>query len=241
MTLQPPSLSRAETRPQGGPAFKAEAGRRFHPGFTSTTDAFKNDSIRFIPQYPGNLQVELGGKSLLASAAFRITESADVFFQGEISRAAGILSSAWLLGLRSEMNPEGFSPFLEGGIGMLDVYVHTVIEKYQEAGLFFPEEREYLGSERIDEYRFVPFPHFGGGIRTRFGSRLHLLAKARTLLVYDVHKVGVDTFLNSAGVEAELAVSRHLSLHALAEILSSTLPGRRLSETVGLGFTFRPW
>lgn len=66
----------------------------------------------------------------------------------------------------------------------------------------------------------MPFPHFGGGLRTRYGSRLHLLTKGRTMLVYDVHDIGADAFLNSAGVEAELALRPQLSVHAGGEIMA---------------------
>ena len=58
--------------------------------------------------------------------------------------------------------------------------------------------------------------------------------------MHDVHDVGVGAFMNSAGMEAGLSLSRHFSVQAAAELLSDTLPGSRLSQNVGLGFTYRP-
>lgn len=244
MIFETPSLSRAETEGGSRLAFKAEAGGSYRGAYPATTDGFQGDGVDVKPAFPGNLRVAQGERSVLGSAAFRVTETGDVFVQAEAATVGGILASIWLAGYRTETDPEGFSAFLEAGAGLIDVYIGSTVEKYRRDGFLFPileGDREYLGSETVDEHRFVPFPHLGGGLKVRFRPGLRLLAKARTLFVHDAFGLGTDAFLNSAGAEAELALSQWLSLHAAAELQANTLPDSRVAKTLGLGFTLRPW
>lgn len=240
MLFESPSLSRAETAGQGTMAIKAELGKKFNRNFNGTTDGFTEDSIHTTRKYKGNFSVEQGDIFGITSLAFRFLETGEIFLQGEMSSAAGISSSVWLLGLRSEMEPGGVTPFLEGGIGLLDVYVHSVIDKYKvTGGLFDVEEREYLGTERIEDGKFLLFPHISGGLRARAGSGLNLIFKARTLYLQDGYDIGTGTFLNSAGAEVELAVFRHLFVNATTEITGNTIDDGEATKDIGIGLTLR--